>query len=565
MKSVFGKMNVGKKLMATSLQIAIAVLAGIVILLIMLNNADSKINYFFAKPYVSIESQFNVRYQLSEINNALLDIAYYSDSSTLQTNKEIISASDKIIKSEIQNISAVSSETTQIDKFASLYNESQSAITAIYNFASAGNHDEAITAFTKSYMPAFDAMNTTINDLSDSVLSLSSTTLDTYKTMKNTTLIVFFAVTLLGMILTTYIFRVLKSSIVTPLNKIVVACKELCNGRQIQPLNIETNDEFSECGKIFEEMSSNIEFIIDDICQMLSSAASKDLNVHSEDESKYVGKFRDLIDSTYTIFSDISKDMKITDDIAEQISVGSTQISSISQTLSQGTTEQASAIEQLYSTVSNIANHSRKNSEDAIKASKESIEATKGVTDSNNYMSQMLVAMSEITDTSKEIGKIVKAIDDIAFQTNILSLNAAVEAARAGASGKGFAVVADEVRNLAQRSAEAAKSTTALVESTVVAIENGKNIADVTAKSLHQVEEKVGFVTDVIIKIADASQDQATASEQVLQGISQVSSVVQINSATAEESAAAAQELAAQAKILTKMTSEYKLFVLEKA
>ena len=203
---------------------------------------------------------------------------------------------------------------------------------------------------------------------------------------------------------------------------------------------------------------------------------------------------------------------------------------------------------------------SKRNAEDANQAREMSIEAAHGVDESNNYMTQMLDAMNEITATSKEIGKIVKAIDDIAFQTNILSLNAAVEAARAGASGKGFAVVADEVRNLAQRSAEAAKNTTALVESTVVAIENGRKIADATAKSLQQVEEKAGFVSNAIIKIAEASENQASATEQVLQGIDQVSTVVQTNSATAEESAAAAEELAAQAKVLSNMTSQYKVY-----
>jgi len=353
----------------------------------------------------------------------------------------------------------------------------------------------------------------------------------------------------------------LRNSIVFPLKKLVSACADLYKGNKIEPLHITAKDEFGELGASFEEMSSNVSFIIDDACRMLSKGANKDLNAHSADESKYVGRYRELVDSTYTIFSDISGDMKLTNEIAEQVSAGSNQISSVSQSLSQGTTEQAAAVEELSSTVSGIAEISHINAEQASRASEMSIEAAQGVEDSNKYMTQMLEAMTEITATSKEIGKIVKAIDDIAFQTNILALNAAVEAARAGASGKGFAVVADEVRNLAQRSADAAKSTTALVESTVVAIEHGRNIADETAKSLRFVKEKSSFVNTAVANIAEASANQAAATAQVLQGIEQVSTVVRTNSATAEESAAAAEELAAHSNSLSEMTGRYRFFV----
>lgn len=229
--------------------------------------------------------------------------------------------------------------------------------------------------------------------------------------------------------------------------------------------------------------------------------------------------------------------------------------------LSQGTTEQASVVEELIVTVKGIADLSKTNAIEADRASSMSLDAAKGVSESNQYMSQMLDAMDLITSTSREIGKIVKAIDDIAFQTNILSLNAAVEAARAGESGKGFAVVSNEVRNLAQQSAEVAQNTTLLIESTVSAIENGRKIANATASSLQTVEEKTNFVSSAIARIAEASEHQASATSQVLTGINQVSTVVQINSATAEESAASAEELAAKAKILTEMTRQYKLFM----
>lgn len=244
---------------------------------------------------------------------------------------------------------------------------------------------------------------------------------------------------------------------------------------------------------------------------------------------------------------------------AEQVAAGAAEVSQGSQSLSQGATEQAGAVEELTATIAEIAGQTGSNAENANKANDlvgtVKISAEKG----GERMDNMLRSMDEISESSRNISKIIKVIDDIAFQTNILALNAAVEAARAGQYGKGFAVVAEEVRNLAARSANAAKETTALIENTVEKVAAGTGTANETAKEFTAISGGVEKMAALMQEIASSSNEQASGIAQVNTGVEQVSMVVQTNSATSEESAAASEELSGQAEELRNQLSRFTL------
>jgi methyl-accepting chemotaxis protein len=244
---------------------------------------------------------------------------------------------------------------------------------------------------------------------------------------------------------------------------------------------------------------------------------------------------------------------------ADQMAVGSDQVSASAQSLSQGATEQASTIEELASAISVI-------SDQVLDTSKNSGEARRNVDQScemmeqcDGQMKEMVSAMSEISNNSQQIGRIIKTIEDIAFQTSILALNAAVEAARAGEAGRGFAVVADEVQNLAGKTAAASKDTAVLIAAAVQSVEKGADIANATATTMDSVMENSKAAAIMVDKIAEAAEQQSVSITQVSQGINQISSVVQTNSSAAEENAVSSEEMSEHAKTLRKLVSQFKL------
>ncbi len=238
---------------------------------------------------------------------------------------------------------------------------------------------------------------------------------------------------------------------------------------------------------------------------------------------------------------------------AEQMSAASSEVSSSSQQLARGATEQASSLEETSASLEEMAAMSRTNAENAQRANDLADQARTAANSGNQTMSRLNEAMTGISHSSLQIGKVIKVIQEIAFQTNLLALNAAVEAARAGEHGKGFAVVADEVRNLAMRAADAATETTALIDSAAACSREGVEVAEEVGKALGKIGDDVAKVTEIVNAISKASDEQAQGVDHVNTAVSQMDKVTQQNAAGAEESASAAEELSGQAKTVKAM------------
>ena len=232
---------------------------------------------------------------------------------------------------------------------------------------------------------------------------------------------------------------------------------------------------------------------------------------------------------------------------AQQVARAAVQMGSISQSLAQGASEQAVSLEQTSASAEQVNAMVQKNAKSSREAAVHTNDANRLLTEANQKLEQMLVSMRDISSSSERISKIIRVIDEIAFQTNILSLNAAVEAARAGEAGMGFAVVADEVRNLAQRCSQAAKDTSGLIEESIQHSKTGKVRLDEVAAAMHQVTDSAVQVQRLSNEVNAGSEEQARAIEQISKAILQIQQVTQQTAASAEEGASAGAQMSAEA------------------
>ena len=372
-------------------------------------------------------------------------------------------------------------------------------------------------------------------------------------------IIIIIAIIVVAVVISTRMGASIARGIAGPLGELEGRLKTFSQGNLHDPFpEVNTNDEVSSMIDTAKEMSATLNSVIADAGYIMETMANGDYTVKSKiGGSAYLGDFEKLINSMRGMRDAMITTITAIGDASSQVSAGASNLAESSQSMAEGATEQAGAVEELQATITSIT----ENIDQAADGAQESYEQAKRYAEeaktSSVEMKSMVDAMARIDETSKKIGNIISEIEDIASQTNLLSLNASIEAARAGEAGRGFAVVADQIRQLAEQTTKSAVDTRELIEGALQEIAEGNSAADRSAQSIGNVVDGIQKIAESSKHVSEVARGQAEAMDQAEQGVNQISEVIQSNSAAAEESSATSEELSAQATTLDELVGKY--------
>lgn len=371
--------------------------------------------------------------------------------------------------------------------------------------------------------------------------------------------LLFLVASFLILIILRIVAKNLSLALTEPIYELQNAMKKLKDGDFNIELTYKGNDEFAELGADILAACNHLHIIVADTGEVLEKMANGNFKVSTSVRERYVGDYAAQLQAMRTLKYTLSDTLRQIQAAAAQVLVGSEQLAGSAQDLAEGATNQASAVEELTATVTNVTNISEESAKNATMAATNATNAAEDAKKSREEINQLTNAMERITATSKEIENIIAAIEDIASQTNLLSLNASIEAARAGEAGRGFAVVADQIGKLAADSAKSAVTTRELISRCLSEVETGSRIVDNTIESIGTVLANMESFAGMAAGAAEASNVQLDMLKQIEAGMDQITLVVQNNSATAQETSAVSEELSAQATSLDEMISKFVL------
>ena len=390
--------------------------------------------------------------------------------------------------------------------------------------------------------------------------------LDQAKTMANVcTVIIFIVIVAAGLaiaVVTTLIGRIITNSITEPVEQIDAAVASLRKGElsNVEMLTYESEDEFGDTIRNLKEAMGILADYVSEISVEVKAIAQGNLTRNGDDITDFLGDFSELKTSLLYILKRFNSTLTEISNLAEQVSSNSSEVENASKSLADGATEQAGVIEELNATIDTVVDLAADTAKETQSASARVKASANKANEEKEKMNDLLMEMEHITEISKEIGNIITDIEDIASQTNLLSLNASIEAARAGEAGKGFAVVADQIGKLAADSAKSAVNTRDLIDKTLVEIEKGNTITRTTADAFNQIITDMESFAELAENTMEKANSQAESLEQIGQGIEQLSGVVQGNAASSEENTAISINLAEGAAKMHDRVNIFKLF-----
>jgi len=539
--------------------VALLLIAGITSI-VMLGNVSQTLEDFYNQQFQTVDNAWNARRTVFSARANIFQALLESDPTTTRNATQSAQDDFQTIRDCIDLIETTfAGDMSLLTDCEAQIDQADPIIDQICDLANSNKNDEAYQLAVTQYKPYMDKIRDDLTQVGQIADQNATAKVEAGKKLATIADIVIIAIVVISVIISVTLALVISEGVRKPIQEMMRVSADVANGKLDTDINYRGRDELGEMADSMRNLVEKVGAIITDVDYMLNAMGSGDFSVMTNNEESYVGQFHSILDAIRNTRDTMNDTLIQIDVSADQVSSGGDQVSSGAQALAQGATQQAASVQELAATINSISEQVKSTAEHAKKAETDNRHAGEEIGVCSSHMNELMAAMQAIDDKSKEISKVIKTIEDIAFQTNILALNAAVEAARAGSAGKGFAVVADEVRNLATKSQEASKSTAALIEETVKAVQNGTELSTETDESLKQVVRDAEMVLESVALISGATDEQANAIAQVTTGIDQISSVVQTNSATAEESAAASEELSAQAKLLKDLVGKFTL------
>ena len=492
-----------------------------------------------------------------------------SDAAIMNSCEEEIQKLESQIQDTDANLEAIMSADSDARKGQDHYEvakaaweEYRAASDEILKLSRAGKQQEASKLMTGKVYEEYKALAEKLTILSDEFQA----ELDRAKTMANVcTIIIFIVIVAAGLaiaVVTTQIGKIITNSITEPVEQIDAAVASLRKGElsNVEMLTYESEDEFGDTIRNLKEAMGILADYVSEISVEVKAIAQGDLTRNGNDITDFLGDFSELKESLVYILKRFNSTLTEISNLAEQVSSNASEVENASRSLADGATEQAGVIEELNATVDTVVDLAADTAKETQSASARVKASANKANEEKEKMNDLLMEMEHITEISKEIGNIITDIEDIASQTNLLSLNASIEAARAGEAGKGFAVVADQIGKLAADSAKSAVNTRDLIDKTLVEIEKGNTITRTTADAFNQIIADMESFAEIAQNTMEKANSQAESLGQIGQGIEQLSNVVQGNAASSEENTAISINLAEGAAKMRDRVNIFKLF-----